>query len=105
MLKGQPDYSNKKNQNPSWCDRVLWRSHAGYRGRVRQLAYEAVHEIDQVCRRTEPAMCVSNSRCVVARTQSDHRPVWAGFEVKTMLPYLNISNTVANYGQCHISIP
>lgn len=83
MLKQKDGYSNKKNQNASWCDRVLWRSHEAYRGRVTQTAYTAVPEINQ----------------------SDHRPVWAGFVVKTMLPYLNTSASVSNYGQCHISVP
>ena len=83
MLKGQDGYSNKKNQNASWCDRVLWRSHPAYRNRVSQTQYTAVPDINQ----------------------SDHRPVYATFVVKTMLPYLNTSATVSNYGQCHIAVP
>ena len=34
MLKGQPGYSNKKNQNPSYTDRVQWLSAPGCVRRV-----------------------------------------------------------------------
>ena len=82
MLKNASGYSNKKNQNASWCDRIMWRSHPAYEQRCMLQSYEATHDL----------------------RQSDHRPVWAGFLVKTMLPYLNTSFSVSNYGQCHISI-
>ena len=53
------NYNNKKNQNPSWTDRVLWRSCQGKHNRVKLEQYTAAHEL----------------------VQSDHRPVHASFIV------------------------
>ena len=41
MIKGAAEYSNKKNQNPSYCDRVLHRAAPGHAAaRALQLSYE-----------------------------------------------------------------
>ena len=41
MVKGSVDYSNKKNQNPSYCDRVLHRAAPGFpAARSLQLGYD-----------------------------------------------------------------
>lgn len=48
MVKGKPEYSNKKNQNASWCDRVLVRSFPGYRSRVEQTLYTGLFDLTQV---------------------------------------------------------
>ena len=58
-------YGNKKFQSPSYCDRVLWRSHLGER-LLQQKSYAAVQEC----------------------TQSDHRPVVASFNVELKEPYV-----------------
>eukprot|EP00949_MAST-11_sp_MAST-11-sp1_P002419 g2419.t1 len=55
--KGKAVVSNKKNQSPSYTDRVLWRSAPGQTGKLRQLSYSSNHDI----------------------LQSDHRPVVAEF--------------------------
>lgn len=65
MLKGEVGYSNKKCQNPSWTDRILWRSHPGVESHVAMLAYEGVHDI----------------------ITSDHRPVMATFALIVMPNY------------------
>jgi len=72
LLKGTqpPKYSNKKNQNASWTDRVLWRSAASKRGAVMQLFYDATF-----------ALC-----------PSDHRPVSAGFQVTGSMPYFHLEH-------------
>ncbi len=41
MEKGRAEYNNKKNQNPSYTDRILWRSLNGLEGRVSPLFYAA----------------------------------------------------------------
>lgn len=74
MNKGRPGYSNKRNQNPSYTDRVLWRSRAGFRADVRQTMYDAVPDL----------------------MQSDHRPVHASFEVATRLPFVALPAEPAN---------
>lgn len=43
MLKGREGYSNKKNQSPSYTDRVLWRSAEGLRAHVECVEYNAAH--------------------------------------------------------------
>lgn len=65
-LKGKPEFSNKKNQNPSYCDRVLWRSAAALAGKVRQTHYDGCFELNF----------------------SDHRPVAAGFCVEAAVPHV-----------------
>ncbi|KAA0176847.1 hypothetical protein FNF27_01669 [Cafeteria roenbergensis] len=69
-----PEYSNKKNQNASWTDRVLWRSAASKQGNVLQLFYGATFSL----------------------TPSDHRPVAAGFQLSTSMPYFHLE---------HVGIP
>ena len=56
-------YGNKKFQSPSYCDRVLWRSHLGAR-----LVHQTMYAAAQEC------------------TQSDHRPVVASFNVELKEP-------------------
>jgi hypothetical protein len=57
MIKGKDEYSNKKNQNPSYTDRVLWRSNA-------------------------PAMLANSSYTACFElNNSDHRAVTATFDV------------------------
>jgi hypothetical protein len=66
MEKGRDEYSNKKHQNASYTDRVLWRSRAGLQANVAQLHYDACYAVNQ----------------------SDHRPVGAGFLLAATLPYM-----------------
>lgn len=40
MNVGAPGYANKRDQNPSYCDRVLWKSRPGLDADVRQDLYE-----------------------------------------------------------------
>jgi len=54
-------YNNKRNQNPSWTDRVLWRSLPSCANHVEQLLYTCADEV----------------------IFSDHRPVSSGFSVLT----------------------
>ena len=68
------NYNNKKNQNPSWTDRVLWRSCQGKNTRVQINDYSACH----------------------ALTQSDHRPVHASFTIGCDLPTINPKAVVSN---------
>ena len=56
-------YGNKKFQSPSYCDRILWRSHLGDRP-LKQTTYAAAQEC----------------------THSDHRPVIASFNVELKEP-------------------
>jgi hypothetical protein len=85
MEKGRPGYNNKKNQNASYTDRILWRSSVGLKSNVTQLFYDSA-----------PALY-----------QSDHRPVSAGFKVACSLPYLYVqqATSFSNHGQCHVSFP
>lgn len=57
MLKGKPGYSNKRNQNPSYTDRILWRSHEGFTSHVGCSRYAGQLDV----------------------MTSDHRPVMAQF--------------------------
>ena len=79
-----PGYVNKRNQNPSWCDRVLWHSRVGIESDVRQNEYSGVF----------------------ACTQSDHRPVHASFLVRTRLPFVLNSEAVRGrftaFGRCEL---
>ena len=59
MLKGEPGYSNKRNQNPSYTDRILWRSHDGFQSHVGCSRYSGQLDV----------------------MTSDHRPVMAQFTV------------------------
>ena len=68
MERGVDMYNNKKNQNPSYCDRVLWRSLPGFVDHVEPLAYES--HMDMM--------------------QSDHRPVSATFKVRTKVCFVNV---------------
>jgi len=52
-------YGNKRNQNPSYCDRVLWRSREGLSDILKLNAYEPIWEMNK----------------------GDHRPVVAEFEM------------------------
>ena len=54
LVKGKREYSNKKHQNPSYCDRVVWKSAAGFEGKVIQTMYNGIFDL----------------------LNSDHRPVW-----------------------------
>jgi hypothetical protein len=72
------EYSNKRCQNPSYTDRILWKSRPSLQGAVELLNYDADHTALQV---------------------SDHRPVFADFTVRTQLPFIrNTSNGVASNG-------
>ena len=68
MERGVDMYNNKKNQNPSYCDRVLWRSLPGF--------------VDHV----EPTSYKSH----MTMMQSDHRPVSASFRVHTKVCFVNV---------------
>ncbi len=48
MERGKQEYSNKKNQNPSYTDRVLYRSINGLEVNVSPLFYSADMYLDQV---------------------------------------------------------
>lgn len=87
MEKGADAYSNKKYQNASYTDRVLWRSRAGLKPRVSQLYYDAAFTVNI----------------------SDHRPVGSGFLLSTRVPYINLDrldnvNNAANRNACTISV-
>lgn len=87
LEKGRAEYSNKRFQNASYTDRVLWRSRAGRSASVSQLYYDAVPQLNI----------------------SDHRPVAASFLVNSQLPYLSLDrvNSVlnsANRNSCVISL-
>lgn len=73
MEKGKEEYSNKRYQNASYTDRVLWRSREGLRSAVSLLYYDACFGMNM----------------------SDHRPVSAAFVVGTKLPYLSVDNVDA----------
>jgi len=64
MMKGEYAYSNKRNQNPSFCDRILWRT--ALPDDIELMEYRGVHEL----------------------MHSDHRPVSALFRVRSKPPYL-----------------
>ncbi|GMI01287.1 hypothetical protein TrST_g11737 [Triparma strigata] len=66
MLKGKDGYSNKKHQNPSYCDRVLWKSLPGAAPQLYQTLYSSAPTLNQ----------------------SDHRPVLASFAMNAREPYI-----------------
>lgn len=86
MLKGKAGYSNKRNQNPSYCDRVLWKSRPGLDADVQLEQYTGVYECNQ----------------------SDHRPVAAAFTLRTRVPYVlppeHVSSPACNFGTAHLSL-
>lgn len=83
MDKKSAAYNNKKNQNASWCDRVLLRSRPGLQPRVRQLFYHGHADI----------------------LGSDHRPVSAAFQLELPLPYINVGHLDGASGpQVHLSL-
>ena len=45
MEKGRDAYNNKKFQNPSWTDRILYKSAAGLKADVAVLNYTGVYDI------------------------------------------------------------
>lgn len=53
-------YNNKKNQSPSWTDRILWKDNSGTRTQLVQQYYTCAEDV----------------------IWSDHRPVRAAFEVR-----------------------
>ncbi|KAF0693475.1 Aste57867_15572 [Aphanomyces stellatus] len=57
-LRGKTDEFTKQ-RTPSWCDRVLWKSLPGFEKNLRLIEYN----------------------CVPSITTSDHKPVFASFEV------------------------
>ena len=71
-------YSNKRDQNPSYCDRILW--HSAFPNDIELLDYN----------------------CCMPIKQSDHKPVYASFSVTTRLPYLTptrFGNICASVGK------
>ena len=66
MLKGKEGYSNKKHQNPSYCDRVLWRSLPGAAPQLYQTLYSSAPSLNM----------------------SDHRPVLASFAMNAREPFI-----------------
>ncbi|GMH62302.1 hypothetical protein TL16_g03448 [Triparma laevis f. inornata] len=66
MLKGKEGYSNKKHQNPSYTDRVLWKSLPGAAPQLYQTLYSSAPTLNQ----------------------SDHRPVLASFAMNAREPYI-----------------
>ena len=73
-VKGEREYSSKKNQNPSYCDRVVWKSAPGCEEKVKQTLYEGIFDL----------------------LDSDHRPVAAAFDVRTCPPFVMRSTTNKN---------
>ena len=66
MNKGKKGYNNKKHQNPSYCDRVLWRSLPGAAPQLYQTVYSSATTLNQ----------------------SDHRPILASFAMNTREPFV-----------------
>jgi hypothetical protein len=64
--KGKDEYSNKKNQNPSYCDRVLWRTPSELHAPT-QVSYDGIFSLKN----------------------SDHRAVASSFTVPLMQPFVN----------------
>jgi hypothetical protein len=64
MIKGEHEYSNKKNQNPSYCDRVLCRSNRHGPSTVLPTGYAGVFELNN----------------------SDHRAVAAQYQLRLIAP-------------------
>jgi hypothetical protein len=67
MEKGRDDYSNKKNQNPSYTDRIMYRSLHGLEGKISVLFYGAEMEVELV--REPPCTLVVMVALVVVLVQ------------------------------------
>ena len=114
MLKGSPGYSNKKNQNASWTDRVLLRSRPRLRSFVEQTSYRAEFGLTQVQRSS--LLCPFAVQCDIRYScfavclfgwQSDHRPVCATWRLKVLPPYINTDALGGNAAavRVHIGFP
>ena len=66
MVKGENEYSNKKHQNPSYCDRILWKSLPGAAPQMYQTLYTSAPKL--IC--------------------SDHRPILGCFSMMTREPFV-----------------
>jgi len=77
MIKGKDAYSNKKYQNPSYTDRVLWRSLPGSSPQLYQTLYTSAPKLDM----------------------SDHRPVLASFAMNVREPFIARGPITADGGQ------
>jgi hypothetical protein len=65
MEKGRDEYNNKKNQNPSYTDRILYRSLHGLEGKVSVLFYGADMELELVReKRGAGGRCGISSPCL-----------------------------------------
>ena len=76
MLKNGDGYSNKKYQNPSYCDRVLWKSLPGSAPQLYQTLYASAPNLNS----------------------SDHRPVCANFHVNVREPFIARGPIVSDGG-------
>ncbi len=83
-VKGEREYSNKKNQNPSYCDRILWKSAPGCEMKVTNTLYNGIFDL----------------------LDSDHRPVAAAFDVRTCPPYVmrSTSNKSGRGKMCLVAL-
>jgi len=77
MIKNGEGYSNKKYQNPSYCDRVLWRSLPGSAPQIYQTLYASAPKLNS----------------------SDHRPVCANFHMNVREPFIARGPIVADGGK------
>jgi hypothetical protein len=66
LVKGSAEYSNKKNQNPSYTDRVLVRTAPGLKSKTKILEYQCCHDL----------------------MSSDHRPVKATVQLMILPPFV-----------------
>merc|ERR1711871_29380 len=66
MEREKHAYNNKKNQSPSYCDRILYASAPGYKDCIELTNYQGHFGL----------------------MQSDHRAVSAAFQVTTTAPYM-----------------
>eukprot|EP00178_Gracilaria_changii_P011947 TRINITY_DN336_c0_g1_i1.p1 TRINITY_DN336_c0_g1~~TRINITY_DN336_c0_g1_i1.p1 ORF type:complete len:765 (+),score=107.44 TRINITY_DN336_c0_g1_i1:2788-5082(+) len=64
VVRGQRSTMYQPNRVPGYCDRILWHSLPIHRNQIRLRAYDSVPEIDT----------------------SDHKPVYAWFEVVVQMP-------------------
>ena len=85
LEKGGTEYINKRNQNPSYTDRVLWASKPG----------------------CADALQCKRYRCDFKFKLCDHRPVVALFELQPEIGFLNLhsASRLRNHGSCKIVIP
>eukprot|EP00002_Diphylleia_rotans_P032482 TRINITY_DN682_c0_g2_i1.p1 TRINITY_DN682_c0_g2~~TRINITY_DN682_c0_g2_i1.p1 ORF type:complete len:606 (-),score=83.95 TRINITY_DN682_c0_g2_i1:31-1848(-) len=92
-LRNCNEWSNKKGQSPSYCDRVLWHSMPELSSNVKQLALY-------------PCMDIMTS---------DHRPIGSMFELHIKMPYkpsylpvvcyLEISDISVNFSRKSVFLP